>query len=135
MLDRYIGIATLAVFLTFASKPALAAGVPSPDNPQAQLGLSKIPAANEALKKGDAFDEKGKPKEAMVQYREAIRLDPDCAKAHSRLGGCLAKYDHEYDTAILEEQTSIKLEPKYYLPHVILGEVYANLGKNEDSIE
>ncbi len=135
MFDRYTGIATLAVLLIFASEPASAAGAASPDNPQAQLGLSKIPAANEALKKGDALDDKGKPKEAIAQYREAIRLDPDCAKAHSRLGGCLAKYEHDYDTAILEEQTSIRMEPKYYLPHVILGEVYANLGKNEDSIK
>ena len=136
MFERKIGIATLTSLLFLAGGMVLADdGSATTPNPQSLLGTSKVPEANEAIKKGDSLDEKGKHKDAIAQYREAVRLDPDCSKAHQRLGGCLAKWFDDYDTAILEEQTAIKLEPKYYLPHVVLGEIYANQQKNDDSLK
>jgi tetratricopeptide (TPR) repeat protein len=138
LFHRNIGLAALTslLFLAGAGGAVLADDTAAPStSAQSLLGQSKIPEANEAIKKGDALDEKGKHKEAVAQYREAIRLDPDCSKAHQRLGGCLAKFFDDYDTAILEEQTAIKLEPKYYLPHVVLGEVYGNQQKNEEAIK
>lgn len=86
---------------------------------------------SEAMKKADAMyarmTEKS-TKQVAAAFREVIRVEPDNAKAHQRLGAVLASMD-QYDTAILECKQSMKLDPKGHLPHVILGQIYANQGK------
>ncbi|MGH9547735.1 MAG: tetratricopeptide repeat protein, partial [Terriglobales bacterium] len=81
-----------------------------------------------AMKKGEGLYQRGQYKEAAEQFREEIRTSPDNAKAHCRLGACEAGMGND-DTAILEETTSAKLDPKYFLPHVVMGQVYSNAGK------
>lgn len=105
------------------------------------------PAAEEAIKKADAVMDRGRFKQAADAFREVIRKYPDYAKAHSRLGAALAaQHDadeaagdktaaqNDYDTAILEERTAIKNDPKYASPHIILGQIYANQTKMNDAI-
>ncbi len=54
---------------------------------------------------------------AITSYREAIRLKPDLAYAHSNLGGALdAKGDH--DGAIAACREAIRLKPDYAEAHV-----------------
>jgi tetratricopeptide (TPR) repeat protein len=118
------------------------------------LAYSHLPvaAADEGkaaplIKKGDELMDHRKYQQAVDTFREAIRLDPDNAKAHSRLGAALAvmhdihetigKSDlakDDYATAVLEEQTAMKLNPKYGQPHIILGQIYANQQKLQDAI-
>jgi len=84
-------------------------------------------------------------KSAENAYREVIRTEPDNAKAHQRLGAVMAaigtvtpdeKGRKEIDdTAILEEKQAIKLDPKYFLPHVVLGQIYANRGQFDESVK
>jgi Flp pilus assembly protein TadD len=45
---------------------------------------------DEAIQKGDELFAKMKVKEAIQQYREAVRMSPDNAKAHHKLGAALA---------------------------------------------
>ncbi|MDI6827925.1 MAG: tetratricopeptide repeat protein, partial [Armatimonadota bacterium] len=76
----------------------------------------------EALKhyrKGLDFDLNGKPSEAMREYREAIRLDPTLAEAHSNLGVILKDLG-KLDEAIKEYREAIRLDPA-------LGEAHNNL--------
>ncbi len=76
----------------------------------------------EALKhyrKGLDFDVSGKPSEAMREYREAIRLDPTLAEAHSNLGVILKDLG-KLDEAIKEYREAIRLDPT-------LGEAHNNL--------
>ncbi len=80
---------------------------------------------SELMKKGEDLYSKMRLKEAAETYREVIRLEPDNDKAHQRLGAVLAGME-DYETAILEEKTAAKLNPKNFLPHVILGQIYAN---------
>lgn len=96
------------------------------------------------IQKGDSLHKNNKFKEAAEAFREAIRKEPGNAKAHQRLGAVLAaqstiapdeKTQKDLDeTAELEEKQAIKLDPKYYLPHVVLGQIYANRNKNEDAV-
>src|SRR5271170_3028021 len=84
---------------------------------------------DEILKKGDTLFEHHKFKEAEEQFRDAVASHPENARAHTKLGAVLAasalvstasgdrsSAGNQYDTALLEEQTAMKLDPKYFLP-------------------
>jgi len=111
------------------------------------VGAAKAEEAKKdspAMGKAEKLYGAQKFEEAAKQYREVIREEPDNAKAHQRLGAVLAGIGttmtdeaarkEQDDTAILEEKTAIKLDPKYYLPHVVLGQIYANRNQYEESI-
>jgi tetratricopeptide (TPR) repeat protein len=123
------------------------------------LALSTVASTGSAQAQGGAADANDSPamlkaaklhnalkfKEAEAAYRDVLRTEPDNAKAHQRLGAVLAaqgtvmndeKARLEIDeTAILEEKQAIKLDPKFHLPHVVLGQIYANRGKYEDAVK
>ncbi len=97
------------------------------------------------MQKAEKLYKDGKLQEAANQFREAIRDEPDNAKAHQRLGIVLAaigtitqdeaQRKEIDDTAILEEKQSAKLDPKHFLPHVVLGQIYANRGQFEEAVK
>ena len=62
----------------------------------------------------------GKLDEAIAAYREAIRLKPDYAEAHSNLGIALAGQG-KLDEAIAEYREAIRLKPDYAAAHNNLG--------------
>lgn len=94
------------------------------------------------MKAADILFQRQSPK-AIPAFREIIRKQPDNWKAHQRLGAALAgQVDSEkggkpsdYETAILEEKQAIKLNDKYFLPHVTLGQIYSNQQKFEDAVK
>ncbi|MBX9671281.1 MAG: tetratricopeptide repeat protein [Candidatus Obscuribacterales bacterium] len=100
---------------------------------------------SEVMQKAEKLYKDGKLQEAANQFREAIRLEPDNAKAHQRLGivlaaiGTITKDEAQRkeidDTAILEEKQSAKLDPKHFLPHVVLGQIYANRAQFDDAVK
>ncbi|HEY9713535.1 MAG TPA: tetratricopeptide repeat protein, partial [Chroococcales cyanobacterium] len=94
-----------------------------------------------AMRKAEALFSQGKIKEATAAYQDVIRSEPDNAKAHERLGACMAATvtgsatdKDAYETAILEEKTAIRLDPKYFLPHSMLGKIYTDQGKLDEAI-
>jgi len=52
----------------------------------------------------------GKVAEAIVQFSEAVRLDPELAEAHSNLGTSLARQGRD-DDAIREFLEAVRLKP------------------------
>jgi Flp pilus assembly protein TadD len=99
------------------------------------LSVATLPAiaqdVSDAMKKAESSYARMNLKEAASQFREVIRMEPNNAKAHQRLGAVLAAQE-DYETAILECKTAIKLDNKDFLPHVILGQILANKNKIED---
>ncbi|MBP7578462.1 MAG: tetratricopeptide repeat protein, partial [Candidatus Obscuribacter sp.] len=75
------------------------------------LSVMVLPAqaqdVSDAMKKAEASYARMNLKEAASQFREVIRLEPNNAKAHQRLGAVLAAQE-DYETAILECKTAIK---------------------------
>jgi tetratricopeptide (TPR) repeat protein len=67
--------------------------------------------------------EPGRLPEAISQYREAVRIQPDYPEAHFNLGSALAHSDlsDRLPEAIAEYQTALRLKPVYV-------EAYYNLG-------
>ena len=123
---RLLTIIFFAFLVTILIAPVYSAVHPA----QIDQALSENPA----FKKGEELYSRLKLKEAAEQYREAVRQMPDAARAHERLGAALAGME-DYDAAIIEQQTAIKLDPKYFLPHVILGQIYSNQDKTDLALE
>lgn len=104
------------------------------------FGLKQAAFADEdvskQLAKADELLKAGKAKAASEILKEATRLNPDSAQAHMQLGAALATQveKDDYDTAILEEQQALKLDPKSFGARIILGHIYANLNKGPESI-
>lgn len=86
------------------------------------------------------------PKAAEELLHEAVRISPDNAKAHLQLGTTIAaqaaalprekekEANELYATAIQQEETALKLDPKLYRAHVMLGHIYSNQGKHDKAI-
>jgi len=67
--------------------------------------------------------EQGKPEEAIIEFKKAIRLRPDSAVAHSNLGWAYY-YQGELDEAIAEYQEAIRIDPSLAYAYDGLGWAY-----------
>ena len=129
---------TLAGAMILAMMASYAGGAMAQNSPEAKPEAKEESAI---MKKAEKCYRTGKWKEAADLFREAIREEPNNAKAHQRLGAILAGMASDnnskdtYDTAILECKQAIKLDPTYFLPQVVLGQIYANQGEMEKALE
>ncbi|MFN8656534.1 MAG: tetratricopeptide repeat protein [Candidatus Obscuribacterales bacterium] len=98
--------------------------------------LSALAAAgepqSESFRKGESFFADTKYAEALVQYQDAARAEPDNAKVHAQLGAALTALQR-FDEAIVEEQTATRLDPSSDLPHAFLGQIYTSQGRTDDA--
>ncbi|MGA2788802.1 MAG: tetratricopeptide repeat protein, partial [Verrucomicrobiota bacterium] len=82
---------------------------------------------------GSAFLDKGQVDEAISQFQEGIRLEPDYAILHYNLGNALVKKD-QTDEAIVQYQEAIRLKPGYTDAHNNLGNVLGMRGRVDEAI-
>jgi superkiller protein 3 len=80
---------------------------------------------------GDGLRLQGKLDEAIAEYREVIRLEPDQADAHNWIGAILCDQKHEYGAAAAEFREAIRLEPDNAWAHNNLGNALGYQGKLE----
>lgn len=92
-------------------------------------GISSAKSANEYLKTGIQFFEKGKLKEAENNYKIAIKLNPKMAVAYSKLGNVYLERKN-FKQAIYYYQKAIKIDPKFSDAYNNLGSAYGNQGDN-----
>jgi tetratricopeptide (TPR) repeat protein len=59
---------------------------------------------------GFALDQLGRPEEAVVHYREALRIDPTSAKAHNNLAVYLAKHG-DMEAALFHFSEAVRFDP------------------------
>jgi len=75
----------------------------------------------------------GRPEEAIVMFKKALRLNPfpeswylySLGNAYSLMG--------QYEEAIAACKKAIRVEPKNLWPHMILAQAYSSLGRNEEA--
>ncbi len=91
---------------------------------------------NNQLAKANTLLDAGKAKPAAQQLRQIVRLNPNNAEAHMLLGAALASLaeDNKYNEAIAQEELAIKLDPESSGARRILGMIYANQQKFDQSL-
>ena len=82
---------------------------------------------------GIALFKKGRIDEAIGQYREALRLEPDYAEAHYNLGAALGAKGQTDDAAI-QFQEAIQIQPDYAEAHSNLGTALSRAGRINEAI-
>jgi len=74
----------------------------------------------ERVNKGVSLDNLGLYDEAIREYKEALRINPELAEAHLNLGIAL-KAKEDMEGAIREFREALKINPRYAEVHNILG--------------
>jgi tetratricopeptide (TPR) repeat protein len=75
----------------------------------------------------------GRQQEAIEQYEQALRIDPDYAEAHYNLGCALAQAG-EIEKAIVHYEHALRIRPYYSEAHVNLGIALVTQGRVQDAI-
>lgn len=81
---------------------------------------------------GICLRQEGKPDEAIAQFEEVLRLDPEKAEAHYNLGMALMQKGKVED-AISQYRRALQLDPKYLDACVNLGDALLQAGKVDDA--
>jgi Flp pilus assembly protein TadD len=96
--------------------------------------------AREQLEKGKELFRNDQDAEAVLAFMEAVRLDPDLAEAHFRLGlgyeslGKREEAEEEYKKAVEAYKKYFEDNGTDAEAHYNLGQIYANLGNHSEAI-
>jgi tetratricopeptide (TPR) repeat protein len=83
---------------------------------------------------GVVFAAAGRSSDAIGQYREALRLNPDDAEAHYNLALALAKLPGRSDEVIAEYEQTLRINPDNAEARNNLGVMYSTAGRSADAI-
>ncbi len=103
-------------------------------------GMLLACAAAYALQSGDIIKQgieayrAGNYQRALDLFTQAQHLDPSGAKPHYYIGSALEKMDHA-DSARVEYETAIRIDPKYVDALTGLGKLLRKQGKKEDGTQ
>jgi tetratricopeptide (TPR) repeat protein len=77
----------------------------------------------------------GRSSDAIGQYEQALRLDPDDAEAHYNLAIELAKLPGRLSDAVAHYEQTLRIDPDYADAHINLGVIFAATDRSADAIE
>ena len=83
---------------------------------------------------GAVFLGQGKVQEAMSQFEQTLRLEPDCAQAHNNLGIALAQTG-SIEEAIAQCEQALQIKPDYAEAHYDLGVAFENVERETEAID
>jgi uncharacterized protein (TIGR02145 family) len=89
--------------------------------------------ASECVDRGRAHEENGDIDKALVDYTEAIRLDPNYEDAYCCRGNVYSKTGH-IDMAIADYNKAIHIDPKYIGAYYCRGCAYGDRGDADKAI-
>jgi tetratricopeptide (TPR) repeat protein len=75
----------------------------------------------------------GRQQEAIVQYEQALRIDPEAAEAHTNLGNVLARMG-KIEEAIAHHEQALRIDPDSAKAHNNLGLDLTKTGKIDEAI-
>jgi Flp pilus assembly protein TadD len=83
---------------------------------------------------GNAFASGRRYSDAVRQFREAVRLDPDDASLHFSLAMALQQ-DSDVPDALIELRTASRMEPSDAQPHAAAGAILLNANRVDEAVE
>jgi len=83
---------------------------------------------------GACYASLGQLDEAIKNYKMAIAINPNYAKAHFNLAGTLQDLG-QLDAAVKSYEQTLEIDPDYAEAHNNLGSVFKELKKNDDAIQ
>ncbi len=103
--------------------------------PQNGLEHIDVPAAEFYRLFDSAWNlaEKGRFDESIVEWKRALAISPEDAKAHNNLGRALAGKG-DFDQAIVHWQKALEIDPRYWEAHNNLGAALAGKGKLNEAV-
>jgi Tfp pilus assembly protein PilF len=118
-----------AVLVACGGEPPTPTTIP----PTPTLTSTPTPSASEHVELGMAYVEEGQLEEAIIEFEEAIRLDPDHADAHLKLGTAYHKQG-KLEEAIAAYKKVVELDPDSATAHSNLGLAYYDQGRLDEAI-
>jgi serine/threonine-protein kinase len=97
------------------------------------MALQLWPDAAAHYSLGNALAGQGRLAEAIAEFKEAIRIEPDHPQALTNLGLALYKVGRSAE-AIVEYRKAIQIDPDLYQAHTNLGLALDDQGKMEEAI-
>ncbi|OIP33206.1 MAG: hypothetical protein AUK27_10935 [Deltaproteobacteria bacterium CG2_30_66_27] len=82
-------------------------------------------------KRGDEFAQKEKYKEAVIEYKNAVKAGPNDAALRFKLAKA-AMEARDFPTAFQELQKAVELDPNNFEAKAKLGEIYVVTGRTDD---
>ena len=82
----------------------------------------------------DLLDLPGRVPEAMIHFREALRLRPNNSMSHHNLGLAYEKLPDRLPEAIAEYQAAIRINPDFTEAHDNLAKAYMTVGRTQDAV-
>ncbi|MDR5682501.1 MAG: tetratricopeptide repeat protein [Armatimonadota bacterium] len=87
----------------------------------------------EALARGEELLDQDDLRQAEASLRQAVELDPNSARARSKLGVALARQGR-YEEAIEQFRRSLEADPLHAPAYSNLGTVYQEQGRTEEAM-
>jgi Flp pilus assembly protein TadD len=82
---------------------------------------------------GVALEKQGKLSEALAEYKEAVRINPDLAQGHNNLANLLDATGKP-EEALSHYREAVRLKPRAELPHLNLAAQLLELGKFDEAM-
>jgi len=81
-------------------------------------------SAREHFEAGKLAQDQGRPSQAMIEYRKALRLDPTLSRAYLNMGNIFFATYEDQERAREMYQQALKFDPESKLGHNNLGVIY-----------
>lgn len=82
---------------------------------------------------GVALEEKGRTNEALVQYQEALRIDPNRPAVHNNIANVLSTMGQR-EQALTHYQEALRLQPGAPLAHLNLATLLIEMGRHDEGM-
>ena len=97
-------------------------------------GLAVAPSSDAHYAFGVLLGRLGRQDEALEQYRESVRVDPNMSEARANLGALLIEKG-EFKEAVVHLEVAVDIKPTDVHSHYNLGLATEALGRFEEAVE
>src|SRR5690348_7346515 len=95
---------------------------------------SKAQRQSRMVKMAEHYNSEAKYSEAIIEYRNALQLQPDSASLHFKLGEAYAS-NHQFPEAFSELRKAVAIQPDYPEAQMAMGRFYLVAKRYPDALK